>query len=65
MRVVDNFVLHVDGFSVALECDLDYVDGAYDSSTEASRSCQKYLQITLSPDWTIYSGFSEEVTWTA
>ena len=65
MRVVDNFVLYVDGFSVALECDLDYVYGAYDSSTKASWSCQKYLQITSSLDWTIYSGFSEEVAWTA
>ena len=60
MRVVDNFMLYVHGFSVALECDFDYVYGAYDSSTEASGSCQKYLQITLSLDWTIHSGFSEE-----
>lgn len=65
MRVVDDFVLYVNGFSVALERDLNYVYGAYDSSTKASWSCQKYLQITLSLDWTICSGFSEEVARTA
>ena len=65
MRVVDNFVLYVDGSSVALERDLDYVYGADDSSTKASWGCQKYLQITLSLDWTIYCGSSEEVAQTA
>ena len=65
MRVVDNFVLYVDGFAVALERDLNYVYSAYDSCTKASWSGQKYLQITLSLGWTIYSGSSVEVAQTA
>jgi hypothetical protein len=48
MRVVDDFVLHVDRFSVTLERDLDYVHCAYDSGAKTSWSGQKYLQIISS-----------------
>jgi len=48
VRVVDDFVLNVDWFSVALERDLYDVYGAYDSGTKASWSGEKYIQIISS-----------------
>ena len=40
--VMDNFVAHIDGFAVLLECLLDDGDGSFDTGAEAARRCQQH-----------------------